>query len=129
MKNFAILSLLFFVSWNLTMQGNNVITQLELHRLPAGSHICFPNGASWKIEENSLYGNKIGKAVLLHSDEMCGKVVYEWRQTIEIGFSKHSGKYNFTRTLLGKTTHWGMLINGSLLAVLAATVSATLAFA
>ena len=126
MKNIIFLMFIFFVSLNLAaMQENHLIAQLR--NAPAGHSILLYN-IPWKIEENSLFLNGTGKAVLLHKTEICGKTIHESRRIIEIGLSPHSGKRNFTHTRTEKMTNWGMLMNGSLIAGLAALLGATVVF-
>ena len=121
MKNFTILSLLFFASWNLAAMRGNVIAQLRA--TPVGNQIELRH-LSWQIKENSLYGNKrTGKAVLLHNTQFCGKAVYEAQYTIEIESCQCSDKYNIQSTLVGGNTRWGTLIDGVYFALIGASLA------
>lgn len=102
------------------MQENNLIAQLRT--APQGSQFML-HGFPWHVEENSLFLNEgFGKAVLLSTIKIFGKVASEKRRIIEIGFSPHSGKRNFTHTHSEKLTRWGMLVEGSFFAVITAAI-------
>lgn len=121
MKRIALLSFLVCVPWNLVGTRPHIIETLRTK--PVGSTISLC-GEQWKIEENSLFLNNTGKVVLLDTIQICGKVVQEYRQTIEIRDSQTSpGRYTYTNHHTTITTRWAYLMSSAWLAGAAALVS------
>ena len=119
MKNFAILSLLFFVSGNMAAMQRDKLVEF-LRSQPTGSGIIV-HGELWTVEENTLSVNRTGKVVLLNTVQACGKVVHEYRQTIEIRPSQtNPGLLTFTNIPANNITRWGIFIASSWLVGVAA---------
>jgi hypothetical protein len=86
------------------------------------------SGRPWIIEENSLFLQTMGKAVLLNKIECCGKVVTELRQTVMFGVSPTTRKKIFICFPSSRITPWGMFVGGSTLLGLGTALATTILF-